>query len=104
MPKKRRNNGKNRKNRGHVRFLRCDNCYRAVPKDKAIKRFLVKNMVETAGQRDIKDASVYKEFTIPKFYCKVQHCISCALHARIVRVRSATDSRVRTPPKRFQRK
>jgi small subunit ribosomal protein S26e len=39
MPSKRRNNGRGKKNKGRSVMVRCVGSGRAVPKDKAVKRF-----------------------------------------------------------------
>ncbi len=92
MPSKRRNNGRGKKNKGHSNVVRCGNCGRCVGKDKAIKRFQMKAIVDASSKKDIQEASAYpkEQFNLPKIYVKMQYCVSCAIHARIVRVRSQT--------------
>ncbi|CAE8666179.1 unnamed protein product [Polarella glacialis] len=88
MPSKRRNNGRSSHGRGHTAIVRCSNCSRSVPKDKVIKRFQVRNIVDDSSQRDLREASVYATFMLPKLYMKMLYCVSCAIHGRIVRVRN----------------
>merc|ERR1712130_960376 len=79
-------------------FLRCDVSGRAVPKDKAIKRFIVRNMVDASGQKDLKDASYYDRYMVPKMYYKGCYCVSAAIHQRIVRPRNRQERKNRNPP------
>lgn len=83
---------------------RCASTSKAIPKDKAIKRFSVRNIVDASALRDIRDASAYENYALPKLYIKQYYSVEAAVHQRIVRVRSSTDRRIRTPPVRGPRK
>merc|ERR1712078_438133 len=92
MPSKRRNNGRGKKNKGRSKVVVCCQTGRSVPKDKAIKRFQMKAIVDASSKKDIQEASAYKKetFHLPKIYIKQYYSVSAAIHSRVVRVRSQT--------------
>lgn len=47
---------------------------------------------------DISDASVFAEYAVPKMYLKLQYCVSCAIHGKIVRYVETPLSQRRTRP------
>merc|ERR1739842_252572 len=100
MTVKRRNHGRNKHGRGHVKRVRCASTGKAIPKDKAIKRFIVRNIVDASSLRDIREASAYTDYQLPKLYLKMYYCVEAAVHQRIVRGRSREARRNRDPPVR----
>ena len=96
MPVKRRNHGRSRKGRGSCgKLVVCDGCGCKPPKDKAIKRFHVRNIVDSSSMRDIREASAYELYQLPKFYTKHHYCVGCAVHRRVVRGRSKEARKIR---------
>mmetsp|Transcript_10945 Transcript_10945/g.24838 ORF Transcript_10945/g.24838 Transcript_10945/m.24838 type:complete len:99 (-) Transcript_10945:28-324(-) len=95
MTKKRRNNGRSKKNRGIVKRISCNLTGKLVPKDKAIVRYVIKNIVDISSLRDLQDSCVYEFYTLPKLYYKNIFSIEAAIHNRIVRVRSKIDRKKR---------
>merc|ERR1711998_550130 len=106
MTKKRRNNGKNRKGRGSCKYVRCEVSSRSVPKDKAVKRFMVRNIVDQSTLRDIIEQTIYEgpNVKIPRIHHKAYYSISAAVHNRIVRARPKHERKIRENFHTIQRK
>ena len=106
MTRKRRNHGRSKHSRGRTTPVHCANCGRLTPKDKAVKRFVVRNMLDQASARDVaENSTVYdRGFPLPKLFMKQRYCIACAIHQRVVRARANKYRKSRILPKRGGKK
>lgn len=68
-----------------------------------VHRTIRRNLVDPSALRDIKDASAFAIYRLPKLYIKQYYCVEAAVHQRIVRVRSAEDRKNREGPSRLKR-
>merc|ERR1712196_86733 len=98
------NHGRNKKGHGHVKRVRCADSGKLVPKDKAIKRYIVRNIVDASALRDIRDQSAFENCALPKLYVKQYYSVEVAIHRRIIRGRSREDRKIRTPPQFVQKR
>lgn len=95
MTKKRRNNGRSKNNRGIVKRVNCIFSNKLVPKDKAIARYVVKNIIESSGIRDVQDACILDFYSLPKLYFKNYYSVEAAIHNKIIRIRSKEGRKIR---------
>ena len=99
MPVKRRNGGRQKKNRGSVNIVQCIQCGACVPKDKGVSRATNNAIIEQASMDDLNLATIYSKPDVPNFFNIDNYCISCACHLRIVKVRSECHRKERFIPR-----
>ena len=89
MPKKRTSAGRRKGGKGSSGSVQCDNCGQTVPKDKAKKVTKPVQLVDYQLAKELREQGAY----IPAHEVTKVYCISCAIHSKILKIRSADRRR-----------
>ena len=101
MAKKRKNRGRSsgRGKKGRNEYVRCSNCGRLIPVDKAIKREVVVSAVPKALAKELEKEGAFVPVKREVRY----YCVSCAVHFGIAKIRSR-EERKNLPEEILRRK
>ena len=84
MPKKRKSGGRSKGSKGRSKMVQCSSCGAQVPRGKAKRVTKYKSLVDwTLGKELRAQGAYFTRQRVEKYYC-----ISCAVHRRVVKVRS----------------
>lgn len=89
MPKKRKNRGRSegRGKKGRSGYVRCTNCGRLIPADKAIKRVVWISSVPKAMAKELEKEGAF----VPRKREARYYCVSCAVHFGVAKIRAKGD-------------
>jgi len=88
MVRKRRNNGRSKRNKGHIKRVHCDGSKALVPRDKAIKKLIIKNTSDINSLKEIKKSFILPNYKTPKLKSFIFYSITYAFSKKIVKSRS----------------
>jgi small subunit ribosomal protein S26e len=92
LPKKRKSGGRTKGKKGRGYTVQCSQCGRMVPRDKAKKQTQVRGMIaDPVFAKELRKSGTY----IPRNVSVKWYCISCAVHRKVVKVRSESERKSR---------
>lgn len=93
MPKKRKNRGRHKGDKGKEPVVYCDNCGKMVPRSKAVRVTVPYSPIPADLARELEKQGAI----VPRYYITRTYCINCAIYLGIIKVRSEDERKVRKP-------
>lgn len=88
MPKKRKNRGRHKGDKGKEPMVYCDNCGKLVPRSKAVRVTVPYSPVPGDLARELEKQG---GAIVPRYYVTKTYCINCAIYLGILKVRSEDE-------------
>ena len=93
MPKKRKNRGRHKGDKGKEPLVYCDNCGKLVPRSKAVRVTVPYSPVPADLARELEKQGAI----IPRYYVTKTYCINCAIFLGILKVRPEDERKKKAP-------
>ncbi|MFP3044433.1 MAG: 30S ribosomal protein S26e [Thermocladium sp.] len=94
MPKKRKNRGRHKGDKGKESVVYCDNCGRRVPRSKAVRVTVPYSPVPGDLAKDLEKQGAL----ITRYYVTKTYCVNCAIYMGILKVRSESERKTEKRP------
>lgn len=94
MPKKRKNRGRHKGDKGKESVVYCDNCGRRVPRSKAVRVTVPYSPVPGDLAKDLEKQGAL----ITRYYVTKTYCVNCAIYMGILKVRSENERKTEKRP------
>jgi small subunit ribosomal protein S26e len=93
VPKKRKNRGRHKGDKGHEPVVHCDNCGKLIPRSKAVRVTIPYSPVPPDLARELEKQGAI----IPKYFVTRTYCINCAIFFGLIKVRAREERKKRAP-------
>lgn len=93
MPKKRKNRGRHKGDKGKEGYVQCDNCGRLVPRSKIVRVTVPYTPVDPQLARELEKQGAI----IPRYYVTRNYCINCAIFYGVIKVRPEEERKKKEP-------
>jgi len=100
VPKKRKNRGRHKGDKGKESVVYCDNCGKMIPRSKAVRVTVPYSPIPADLAKELEKQGAI----IPRYYITKTYCINCAIYLGVIKVRSEDERKSRKPILRSQQK
>ncbi len=100
MPKKRKNRGRHKGDKGKESVVYCDNCGKMIPRSKAVRVTVPYSPIPADLAKELEKQGAI----IPRYYITKTYCINCAIYLGIIKVRPEDERKSRRPILRSQQR
>jgi len=100
VPKKRKNRGRHKGDKGKESVVYCDNCGKMIPRSKAVRVTVPYSPIPADLAKELEKQGAI----IPRYYITKTYCINCAIYLGVIKVRPEDERKSRRPILRSQQR